>query len=110
MALKKNYIFADITITDAYLRITDMNIEYNPEEAERLSKGTTSKHICNRLVLEVKSAKTKKRIDTWSSDQFRFVVDLTKNPIKQAYDYLKTLSVREDELSTDLSNSTDIND
>lgn len=110
MALKKNYIFADVTITDAYLRITDINIQFNPEQALLIDPLTTSKHICNRLTLEVKSAKNKKRIVDWSSSNFQFVIDLTKNPIKQAYDFLKTLSDKEDESGTPLSASVDVND
>lgn len=110
MALTKNYIFADVLITDAYLRITDMNIQYNPTRANELSEGTTSKHVCNRLVLEIKSAKNKKKVDIWSTESFEFVVDLTKNPIKQAYDFLKTLSLKEDNAGTPLSSATDTND
>lgn len=110
MALQKNYIFSDITITGAYLRITDINIQYNPEQALQLDPLTNSKHVCNRLTLEVKSAKNKKRVDYWSSEKFMFVVDLTKNPIKQAYDHLKTLSIKEDDLGTALSTATDVND
>lgn len=110
MALKKNYIFADVIITDAFIRITDVNIHHNPELALELDPLTTSKHICNRVTLEIKSAKNKKKVDIWSSETFNFVVDLKKDVIKQAYDHLKKLSDKEVENGTSLSTAVDVND
>lgn len=89
MALQMTYNLAgDFPIT-AYVRIKTVSIEYNPSVA--ITLGVT-KYI-GKIVLEVKSAKNKNSLDTWSSGMWIFGYDhtISKDVISQAYQYLKTL-------------------
>jgi hypothetical protein len=94
MALQMTYkLGGDFDIT-AYVRIKEVHILHNPSKANALTldgKGTGTKYVA-KPVLEVKSAKNKNTLDTWNAEWF-FAYDHTinKNPINQAYDYLKTL-------------------
>lgn len=88
------YLQGDFPIT-AYVRVKFVNIKHSPSEATKYRAS---------ISLEVKSAKEKNALDNWSSDTWDFDYDHTinKSAIKQAYDYLKTLS--------EFSTAIDIND
>lgn len=87
MALEMTYnLRGDFPIT-AYVRIKSVTIKHNPARAQELG-GT--KWVAS-ISLEVKSAKEKNALDTWSNDNWQFAPDLAGNVIQQAYNYLKTL-------------------
>lgn len=89
MALQITYNLAGDFPVMAYVRIKSVIVEYNPSVA--ITLGATK--YTRKIVLEVKSAKNKNSIDTWSSDTWIFGYDhtISKDAISQAYQYLKTL-------------------
>lgn len=84
MALEMTYnLQGDYPIT-AYVRIRAVPIRYEPSQ--------TTKYRAS-ISLEVKSAKEKNALDSWSSSSWDFDYDHTsnKNVIQQAYERLKSL-------------------
>lgn len=83
MALEMTYnLQGDYPIT-AYVRIKSVQVR----QEVSATKYRASIHV------EVKSAKEKNPLDSWSSDTWDFDYDITinKNLIQQAYERLKTL-------------------
>jgi len=108
MALELNYNLGGVDgvlITSAYVRIESVVITHNPSKAASLTtegRGTGTKYFIIPA-LQVKNAKNKIHLEYFSG-RWEFAYDHTsnQNPIKQAYDFLKTLP--------EFSVATDVND
>jgi hypothetical protein len=88
MALLLNYnLNGDLTLTNAYLRISKMRVIYDPTKATELG-GT--KWICF-IGLEVRTAKNKNVQTIWEDERWVFALQTGTNPLTQAYTYLKSL-------------------
>lgn len=89
MALEMTYnLQGDYPIT-AYVRIKKVEVTHNPTKAVELG-GT--KWVAS-ISLEIKSAKEKNTLDTWSKP-WEFAPSFANRAddlVKQAYTYLKTL-------------------
>lgn len=97
MALEMTYYLEGVDgleITNAYLRISGFEIEFNPSIAALLTskgKGNGTKYFIRNLMLEVKKAKPKNTIARFGGFELAYDHTINASPIKQAYDYLKTL-------------------
>jgi hypothetical protein len=88
MALRLNYTHnIDLVITNAYVRIKKLIIEYNPELASSLGGN---KRV-GRPYLEVKFEKNKNFNVEWNDERWVFPLMAGQGDAEtQAYNYLKT--------------------